>query len=145
MARHVRVSRSVVDAIIDHARQDAPNECCGMLVGSLDEVDASVPTRNIAPTPATRYEIDPREHIALNRELRGSGREVVGVYHSHPQGPNRPSASDVAEAFYPQFVYLIASLANPLDAEVRAFEIKDGEATEVAMVGASILRSFRSS
>jgi proteasome lid subunit RPN8/RPN11 len=140
MARHVRVSRSVVDAIIDHARQDAPNECCGMLVGSLDEVDASVPARNIAPTPATRYEIDPREHIALNRALRGSGREVVGVYHSHPHGPNRPSKSDITEAFYPQFVYLIASLANPLEAEVRAFEIKDGEATEVPMVDASILR-----
>jgi proteasome lid subunit RPN8/RPN11 len=143
--RTIHIAAALLDALVDHARREAPNECCGMLVGRPGEVDSSVPTRNIAATPATRYEIDPREHIALNRELRGSGREVVGVYHSHPQGPGRPSASDVSEAFYPEFVYVIVSLENPLHAEILAFAIKDGHASEVTMTEDSTLRSFRSS
>jgi proteasome lid subunit RPN8/RPN11 len=130
------ISAPVVDAIIAHARRDAPHECCGLLVGSQDRVDDCVPTTNVAATPLTRYEVAPIEHIRLNRQLRGSGREVVGVYHSHPRGPATPSISDVEEAFYPDFVFLIVSLADPQSVEVRAFEIRDAR---------FILRSFRSS
>jgi proteasome lid subunit RPN8/RPN11 len=132
----VSVAASVLDAMIAHARREAPNECCGLLVGGPGRIDRSVPANNIAPTPATRYEIDPREHIALNREVRGSGQEVIGVYHSHPRGPARPSASDLAEAFYPDFLYIIVSLEDAVQADIRAFSIKDGRA---------ILRSFQSS
>jgi proteasome lid subunit RPN8/RPN11 len=143
--RLVRISASTLDAMIEHARREAPNECCGMLVGRPSQVERSVPAKNVAAMPTVRYEVDPREHIALNRELRGSGQQVIGVYHSHPLGPARPSASDLAEAFYPDFIYVIVSLVDPLHAEVRAFEIAGGRANDMTIENASILRSFRSS
>ena len=132
----IYIAAPVVDAMINHARRDAPHECCGLLVGRPNRVDESVPTTNVATTPLTRYEVAPIEHIRLNRTLRGSGRSVVGVYHSHPRGPSTPSTADVAEAFYPDFLYLIVSLADPRSANVRAFEIRNAR---------FILRSFRSS
>jgi desampylase len=144
-ARSISIAESAIDAMVAHARRDLPHECCGLLVGTADNVDASVAARNIAPTPATRYEVDPREHIALNRELRGSGHAVIGVYHSHPRGPARPSPSDVADAFYPDFIYVIVSLADPLHAAVGAFEIRDGRANQLTIANPPILRSFRSS
>jgi len=143
--RTVAISQAVVNAMIAHAQREAPKECCGLLVGSAGRVDENVATRNIAGTPETRYEVDPREHIALNRTLRGSGREVVGVYHSHPRGPARPSPTDVAEAFYPDFIYVIVSMEQASHADVRAFEIVAGQANELTIVHAPILRSFRSS
>ena len=98
----------MIDAIVAHA-QDAPDECCGLLVGAGDRIDEAVRARNLERGPA-RYRIDPRDHIALMKRLRGSDRDVIGAYHSHPRSGAAPSASDVAEAYYPDFVYLIVSL-----------------------------------
>jgi proteasome lid subunit RPN8/RPN11 len=128
----------VVDAMVEHARREAPNECCGLLAGTAEQIDRSVPTPNLAASP-TRFEVDPREHIALNRRLRGSGTAVIGVYHSHPRTTAHPSPSDIAEAFYPDFVYVVISLADPTRPDVRAYRIRDGRASEVG------LRSFQSS
>jgi proteasome lid subunit RPN8/RPN11 len=99
----------VADRIIQHARETAPLECCGLLVGTPAHIDEAVPTRNVDPHRC-RFQVDPGEHIRLNRNLRGTGRAVIGVYHSHPHGPAQPSASDIAEASYPEFAYLIVSL-----------------------------------
>jgi proteasome lid subunit RPN8/RPN11 len=120
----------VLDAITDHARRDAPKECCGLLVGTVQRIDESVPMTNRA-AGATRFQVDPGEHIALNRRLRGSGRQVVGVYHSHPRGPAEPSPVDVREAHYPEFVYVIVSLADSARPEVRAYRIRDAAVTEI--------------
>ena len=128
-ARAIGVMPAVLDAIADHARRDAPRECCGLLVGTAERIVESVPTGNVDPSPS-RFRVDPSVHIRLNRTLRGTGREVVGVYHSHPRGPAWPSPRDVQEAAYPEFVHLIVSLAAG-EAEVRAFMIRDGKVEDV--------------
>lgn len=127
------ILQSAIDAIVAHARETAPDECCGLLVGTEDRIDEAVRARNLEPGPA-RYQIDPRDHIALNRQLRDSRRIVMGAYHSHPRSTAVPSPSDVREAFYPDFVYLIVSLAAPALPECRAWRIREGAVEEIALL-----------
>ena len=108
----MRIRESVWGALVAHARDEAPNECCGLLVGLADAIEEAVRTRNLESSPM-RFRVDPRDHIALNRRLRPTSQRVIGAYHSHPRSPATPSASDTAEAFYPEFIYLIVSLAVP--------------------------------
>jgi proteasome lid subunit RPN8/RPN11 len=106
----VRIASGVLDAVIAHARDVAPAECCGLLLGSPDSIVESARTRNIAADPASRFLIDPKDHIDGRREARRRSLEVVGFYHSHPRSPAAPSARDRAEAGYPDDLYLIVSL-----------------------------------
>ena len=100
-------------------RQEAqaafPRECCGLIEGvrleGRSEALALHPTINPRPEP-DRFEIDPAAHIALLRALRGTGREVIGCYHSHPGGAPEPSAQDRENGGAPDFVWLIAGLAD---------------------------------
>jgi len=126
--------RPVRDALLAHARAEAPNECCGLLVGRGTSVEASAPVRNADPNPSVRYLIDPAGHIALNRRLRGTGQSIVGCYHSHPHSAPRPSASDVAGAYYSEFVWVIVSLGPQARARLRAWRIVDGRVHAVRLV-----------
>jgi [CysO sulfur-carrier protein]-S-L-cysteine hydrolase len=137
----VRIRVAVLSDMAAHARQDAPDECCGLLVGSsslLDPpytngvIDEAVRSTNLERTP-TRYRIDPAEHVALVKRLRGTSRAIAGAYHSHPGTAPVPSASDLSEAFYPDFLYVIVSLARSGNPEIRAWRIREGTATEVTL------------
>ena len=115
------LSRGAHDDIVAHAREAAPAECCGLLVGVGEVVTSTIRTKNLSPD-ANRFELDPGEHIRARRELRSRGLEVLGFYHSHPRTPAVPSATDLAEALYPEHVYLIVSVrAEP--AEVRLYRL----------------------
>ena len=118
----------MIEDVIAHAQRDAPDECCGLLVGHCLVIDEAVRTASLERGP-TRYRVDPAQHLALVKRLRGTGREVVGAYHSHPATPAVPSAADVREAFYPEFVYVIVSLEGP-EPDVRAWRIVGTEVTE---------------
>jgi proteasome lid subunit RPN8/RPN11 len=129
----VSIVAGVLTAITAHARADAPRECCGLLVGTASRIDESVPTTNVAAR-STRFRVDPQEHIALNRHLRGTPRQVIGVYHSHPHSRAEPSPTDIAEAYYPEFIHVIVSLAVSGQPDVRAFRIRGGVTAPVALV-----------
>jgi len=105
----VRIRRAVLDAIVEHARADAPLECCGLLLGCGDRIDDSWPARNLKRSP-TAFLIDPADHFAAIRAARASGRTVLAAYHSHPAGPATPSPTDVREAHDPALVHVIVSL-----------------------------------
>jgi proteasome lid subunit RPN8/RPN11 len=128
------LAAGVAQQITSHAREAAPRECCGLLLGTSSRIDESVRTRNVDPRP-NRFQVDPAEHIAWNRRLRGTGRTVVGVYHSHPASPAEPSASDIAEAHYREFIHLIVSLASIAAPSIRAFRIIDGGVRAVTLDG----------
>jgi desampylase len=106
----VIVRRAVLDAVIAHARDAAPAECCGLLLGTLDAVTESRRARNLATDP-DRFLIDPGDHIDARRDARTRGIDVVGFYHSHPHSAPVPSETDLAEASYADSLYLIVSLA----------------------------------
>jgi proteasome lid subunit RPN8/RPN11 len=116
----VGIRGTALDAIVAHAREAAPAECCGLLLGSPASIVEATRTRNIAEESDSRFLIDPKDHIDGRREARRRCLEVVGFYHSHPRSPPEPSARDRAEAGYPDDLYLIVSLlAEP--PEIRVF------------------------
>lgn len=100
----------VESAIVAHARRTAPNECCGLLIGTAERVCEAVPAGNLADEPTRRFVVDPTDHLRAIRHARARALEVVGAYHSHPRSPARPSATDAAEAFG-EFLFIIVSLA----------------------------------
>lgn len=97
--------------LLSEARAAFPEECCGLLEGWREGerliVTALHPSRNLSPEPETAFEIDPALHFRLLRALRGSGRAVVGCYHSHPKGKAEPSARDRANGCEVGFVWVI--------------------------------------
>ena len=127
----IRLPDAVRAEIVAHAREEAPRECCGLLVGRGLLIDACVRSPNLDPNP-NRYELDAGLHVATNRRLRGTGRTVSGAYHSHPHSPAWPSPSDVAEAYYADFIWMIVSLAGP-EAAFGAFSIAAGRIVELAI------------
>ncbi len=129
----VEVTHAVIDGILAHAREEAPNECCGLLIGTAGRIDACVRTRNLLAS-ATRYRIDPQQHFAALREVRGTGRAVIGAYHSHPGTVAEPSRRDVAEAHDPDLLHVIVSLRDAGRPDVRGYRIRDGLVEEVRLV-----------
>ncbi|HET7617206.1 MAG TPA: M67 family metallopeptidase [Vicinamibacterales bacterium] len=118
-------------AIVAHARRDAPDECCGFLLGADDAVDEACPARNLTRSP-TRFLVDPEDHFAAIHRARATGRAVRAVYHSHPSGPPRPSASDAAEMRDPELIYVIVSLAP--EVTVSAWQWVEERFVEVRLV-----------
>jgi proteasome lid subunit RPN8/RPN11 len=133
MKSPVRLARAVLDDIVAHAVAEAPRECCGLLAGTPGHVDESVRTANLSPGNS-RYLVDPAEHFALLKRLRGTARDVVGAYHSHPRSEAVPSPTDLAEAFSEAFVYVIVSLRDAARPDVRAYRLVEGRACELELV-----------
>jgi len=107
---------SVRDTIVDRAREGSPEEICGVFGGEYDadgpsQVRSQYPAENVADRPRTRYRIDPEEQFAIFERLDARGEEIVGFYHSHPDGPPRPSKTDTELATWPDRSYVILSLA----------------------------------
>jgi [CysO sulfur-carrier protein]-S-L-cysteine hydrolase len=131
-ATEFRIRHAAIEEIIAHARTAQPAECCGMLLGTTSVIEEAIRANNIAASPA-RFLIDPRDHIDARRAARARGVDVIGFYHSHPHSPPWPSPTDLAEAAYPEAVYLIVSLAGAA-ATARLFRIERGAATELPLV-----------
>ena len=131
--RAVRLSPAAARTMLEHALQERPRECCGLLVGARSRVIVAVPMRNLA-RGRTRYRVDPAAHIALQRLLRVIAPEasIVGVYHSHPHGPAVPSETDVAEALYPDWIHVIIGLQRGRP-KTRGFTIAGGQVRTIAL------------
>ncbi len=127
----MRIAPAHLEALVAHAREEAPNECCGYLRAAGGRVEEIFPSRNLRNS-RYGYELDPQSLLAAN-ELDDEGYEV-GIYHSHPRSAPEPSQTDINLAHYPHWTYLIVSLAG--DAQVRAWRIADGrvEEEELAVV-----------
>lgn len=120
-------------AIVHHAMRDAPRECCGIIAGRDGTAIQLYETRNIAAGNRL-YEIDPAQLIELEfREFPAQELELVAIYHSHPESPAYPSTTDVELAFWPDAVFLICSLADRDQPEIRGFRIRDGAIHEVTL------------
>jgi proteasome lid subunit RPN8/RPN11 len=127
----VRIAPDLIDAIVEHARRDAPNECCGM-VAVRDGAAVSVhPAENTAASPF-RFEVDGLE---LHRTLTGiedDGLELGAIYHSHTRSEPYPSQTDVNfAANWPGVEWIIVGLANGAEPVVRSYLIDGGAIEEV--------------
>ncbi len=128
----VVIEPGILEEVVRHARECLPYEACGFLVGRSGRVQRFLPANNEAAS-ATAYEIAPQFLFDLVRELRVSGEDLIAIFHSHPVTAAVPSSRDVAEAYYPDSVYVIVSFAEPASPDVRAYRIIDGQVVEVEL------------
>jgi len=96
------------DAMLQHARAELPDECCGLLIGVETVVTRTMPARNLRRS-STCYLVDPVAHFAAIRAARREGLSVIGAYHSHPATAPEPSATDLSEAHATGFLYVIVN------------------------------------
>jgi proteasome lid subunit RPN8/RPN11 len=127
----MRIQRQLISRLVELAQLDPAHECCGLLSGSKGVIARICPATNVAGNLATAYEIAPQELFRLMREIRAAGLELMGIYHSHPNGKNEPSPRDIDLAYYPETSYVIISPHADAALPVRAFSIRDGLATEL--------------
>jgi len=129
----VRISQPLLDEIVAHARDDDPNECCGMVAGSNGEARRVYRARNAEASPF-RYTIHPQDQFRITMEIEDQGEEIAAIYHSHTKSAAEPSQTDINLAEnWPDPLYLICSIANPDAPQVRAYAIRDGAVQEVGL------------
>jgi proteasome lid subunit RPN8/RPN11 len=129
----VRIARSLLDEIISHARDDVPNECCGMVAGRDGDATGIHRARNAEESPF-RYVIHPQDQFRITMEIEDQGEEIAAIYHSHTKSPAEPSQTDINLAEnWPEPLYLICSLADPDAPTVRAWSIRDGSVEEAEL------------
>lgn len=116
--------------MVEHCLGAAPNEGCGLFAVDEREVSKIYTTSNAEASPSA-YTIPPGEHFAAISDAESRGWEIGGVFHSHPNGPARPSATDVKSALDPWWVYVVIGLTDA--PEVRAWRIEEGQMTEVVL------------
>jgi proteasome lid subunit RPN8/RPN11 len=101
------------NAVKSHIASGPGIEVCGLVGGLWQPYDrlaiarTVVPIKNVDANPTLRYTMSPRQQVMTMLGFEKSGWEVVGIYHSHPGGVARPSPTDIAEASFPDAVYLI--------------------------------------
>jgi [CysO sulfur-carrier protein]-S-L-cysteine hydrolase len=127
----LRISRQLLEEVVAHAREEAPNECVGMIAASDGEAVAVHRARNRAASPF-RYEIDGMEQYRIQTAIEDAGQELGAIYHSHTRSAPEPSQTDINLAFYPEALYVIVGLQGR-EADVRAWRIVDGTVTEATL------------
>lgn len=131
----MRIPKSMVDEMVAHAREDLPNECCGLIGGGDGDARTLYRARNAFASPYS-YRVDgDDQYRIIEKEMRGRGEELVAIYHSHTKSPAYPSQTDLNEAVsWPEQLYLIVSLQDPDSPEVGAFWLKDKKIAEAELV-----------
>jgi [CysO sulfur-carrier protein]-S-L-cysteine hydrolase len=123
----LQLRREHVDAMIAHARETAPEECCGLIGGVSEKAVTLYRLRNVTPHPESAYEAAPEDLFAAQRQMRERGEDLLAIYHSHPRASDpSPSETDVRLAYYPSAKYLIIGLAG-IEAVIKAFSISERE------------------
>jgi [CysO sulfur-carrier protein]-S-L-cysteine hydrolase len=136
MKGNCRIMRGVLQKLLAAARRDPSHECCGLLAGRAGEITTIFAAQN-SLSSSKAYEIAPRELFSIFRKIRAENLELLGIYHSHPETKNTPSAKDIAYAYYPDALYFIISPKPDAPKPIRAFRIRDGNVTELSIEEAS--------
>jgi len=126
------IPKDLLEKILDHCKMAFPNEACGILAGKGEQVSRVYAMTNIEPSPVS-YFMDPGEQFRVQKEMRERGEGMIAIFHSHPQSPAYPSAKDVKLAFYDDAVYMIVGLSGSGADEIRAFNIREGNVTEIGI------------
>jgi proteasome lid subunit RPN8/RPN11 len=128
----MRIARHLYDQIIEHARAEAPNECCGMIASRDGDAVEVYRATNVAASPL-RYEIDGAEQYRIQMQIYDADLELGGIYHSHTRTEPYPSQTDISLAFYPEALYVIVGLAGE-SPEMRAYTIREGKVADAELV-----------
>jgi proteasome lid subunit RPN8/RPN11 len=142
----LKLSRRDYDSLRQHGEQTYPNECCGILLGRIDDDDDG--TRIVTSTARAgntrtdsahnRYNIDPKELVRIQREGRDRGEDIVGFYHSHPDHPAQWSSTDLAEAHWFGCSYVITSVEKGKAAVTNSFELTGADESDKRLMNEKI-------
>src|SRR4051812_15049182 len=128
----MRIAKALLDKVIAHALEDAPNECCGLVAARDGEAVEVHRARNAAASPL-RYELDGMEQYRIQSAIEDAGHDLGAIYHSHTRSDPYPSQTDINLAFYPESLYVIVGVKDRAAPEVRAFRILDGQVSEAEL------------
>jgi [CysO sulfur-carrier protein]-S-L-cysteine hydrolase len=128
----MRIAQALLDEVVAHALEDAPNECCGMVAARDGEAVEIHRARNAAASPL-RYEIDGMEQYRIQTAIEDAGMELGAIYHSHTRSAPYPSQTDINLAFYPESLYVIVGVKDPAAPEVKAYRIVDGQVSDASL------------
>jgi proteasome lid subunit RPN8/RPN11 len=136
MISAVALPEALREIIGREARAAFPRECCGLIEGvrrgAVVQATAAHPVRNLA-VETGRFELDPSEHFRLLRALRGTDREIVGCYHSHPNGVARLSARDRENGGEDDFIWLVAATTRDGVTALSASAFAGGDWREIEL------------
>ena len=121
--------QSFVAEMIEHAKEDAPNECCGIIAGDNGKAVKLFRAKNAEASPY-RYNVEPKDLFRIFRECEENGWSFLAIYHSHTASEAYPSPTDVRLATWPEAYYVLVSLKDADKPVVRAFRILDGAISE---------------
>lgn len=116
--------------MMHHLQEIYPFEGCGLMSGKDGIVTAVYPIDNILKSP-TAYEMDPRQQAETMLAIEDNGEDILVIYHSHPAGPMALSPTDIAQAYYPESIYLIVSFASPERSELKGYRIVETAVSEI--------------
>ena len=127
----LKISEKVLREIYDHTEASYPYECCGLMIGKMSTDTRVVHTfrkcRNLNKERARdRYELDPLDHLRTQQEFEGTEFEIVGIYHSHPDHPSRPSQTDT-DAAHHGYSYVIVSVQQGTVASANSWVLNEAE------------------
>lgn len=126
----LRIKQAVISAMLAHVTAVYPHEACGFLAGSGGLIDRIYPIPNVLHS-RTAYRMEPKAQVAALLEIDAAGCTHLVIFHSHPDGTERPSPTDIAQAAYPTAVYLIISLAEHDQPAIHAYRIANGATDEL--------------
>jgi proteasome lid subunit RPN8/RPN11 len=132
----MRIAQSLIDEMVAHAREDLPNECCGMVGGKGDVATSVYRAENEFASPL-RFGVASGDLFRITQtEMPDRDEELVAIYHSHTATPAFPSQTDVnmAEKSWPDAVWIIVSLENPDEPDVKGYWLKDLEIADAELV-----------
>jgi [CysO sulfur-carrier protein]-S-L-cysteine hydrolase len=127
----MKLSKGQIDELIAHARDEDPNECCGMIGAANGAATSIYKARNAEASPL-RYNLDPADQFRIMTAMEDRDEELAAIYHSHTKSPAYPSQTDINLAAYPDALYVIVSLLEG-EEPVRAFRIEHGNVEEVEL------------
>jgi [CysO sulfur-carrier protein]-S-L-cysteine hydrolase len=134
-AGELRLERAVYEAMLCHLEAVYPQEGCGLLAGHWSDRTATAlyAIVNQATNPQTQFLMLPSQQIAAFLEIEAAGMDLLAIYHSHPHGPATPSAADMVQAYYPDVLQLVVSLA-PRQPSLRAFWLTQTAFSEIEVI-----------
>lgn len=131
------ITKKQYNEILEHSKQALPNEACGLLGGIIENdikyVKKVYLLKNTDNSPE-HFSMDPREQFASVKDMRNSGWELLGNFHSHPASPSRPSEEDKRLAFDPKASYFIISLMDAGNIVLKSFCIIKNEVSEEKLI-----------
>lgn len=130
----IKIKKIFINEMIDHAKQDAPKEACGILAGKNETIEKVYKMINTSDKPELCYFMDPKEQLKIMKDIRNAGMDMIGIYHSHTESEAYPSSKDMELAFYDEAAYFIISLEDKNNPQVRAFSIKNNEIKEFKLL-----------